>query len=104
MSPCKRMRVTAMGINKHLRFHFAENYNTEECTGEKGSCGCKHAEDVLLERLADPVVVILSHSPCLDCAKLLHEANVRYVFFKEEYRKSDGIRYLLANNVHVDQI
>lgn len=101
---CKRMLVRAFGINvKESKTAYAENrnFNAEGCTDEPGKCGCTHAEINLLLELPNPDVVVVSHSPCINCAKSLVEAKVKVVTYMEEYRIRDGIEYLEKNGVKV---
>jgi deoxycytidylate deaminase len=104
MKPCKRLRVQAVGIDKSFSFVYAENGNKRECTGEPGKCGCIHSEINLLDKMPNPMVVILSHSPCLNCAKALHKAHVQHILYKSQYRKTEGIQYLVSHNIKIDQI
>jgi len=49
-------------------------------------------------------MVIISHSPCLDCARLLVSAGVTEVHYIHEYRKKDGIEYLRERGIEVRQL
>lgn len=103
MSSCKRMLVKAVGINA-TDMQFAINYNESECKNIPGACGCIHAEEALLKKMPNPVIVNVTHSPCLKCAKLLVEHKVKRVLYLNEYRIKDGIEYLKANGVEVIKI
>lgn len=103
---CKRMKVVAIGITVDGTIGKARNYNHKECSNVPGACGCTHAEINLLEQMSydNPKMVIVSHSPCLDCAKRLVEEGVLTVMYHEEYRVTDGIDYLRENGVHVSKL
>jgi len=101
MNPCKRMMVTAVGLGKDGSVAVRTNYNETECTGIEGKCGCIHAEIALLKVMPDPEMVVLSLSPCLDCAKALHKAGVVEVSYFWPYRKQDGINYLKLHGIQV---
>lgn len=101
MSKCQRGTVYASGTTDYKEFYFAENYNKGVCTAEVGNCGCVHAEIALLEICPNPVHVIVSMSPCLNCAKALVAAGVKKVDFLELYRIHDGIKYLEEHGVTV---
>jgi len=103
MSACKRMLVKAVGINA-ADIQFATNYNESECKNIPGQCGCIHAEEALLKKMPNPEVVVVTCSPCLNCAKLLVEHEVKEVRYGTEYRLKDGIEYLKANGVEVIKI
>ena len=101
MEKCKRYTVYAIGRNRDGDIEVANNYNEGHCTGEMGNCGCKHAEIALLEKMPLPVIVVLSISPCLNCAKALVKAGVSKVAYLGEYRIRDGIDYLIEHGVEV---
>lgn len=96
---CKRMEVTAIGIRNFHVYH-ATNGNDTECTGEIGRCGCVHAEIALLEKV-NPRVMVVSHSPCLECAKAIAKSDTRLVIYAVEYRKMDGVHHLRENGIEV---
>ena len=43
-------------------------------------------------------------SPCFDCAKLLIQCGITKVYYLEEYRNTDGIKFLLNNNIECIQV
>jgi len=102
-TPCTRLHVTAIGIDRNGYSYLATNgnYHTGGCTGEPGNCGCIHAEEELLKLVPDPKVVVISHSPCINCAKLLWEAGVEVVIYSKAYRKTDGIDFLQDKGIQV---
>lgn len=103
-SPCKRLEVWAYGIDRNNKEHSVYNGNLGECTGEEGNCGCTHAEARLLKEMKQPpLTVVVSHSPCLKCAKLLVSAGVESILYEQDYRLSEGIEYLKDKGVHVSQ-
>lgn len=104
LKPCTRMEVTAIGIDKDANIVSVKNGNVNECTGEEGKCGCNHAEYNLLQLMPNPWYVVVSHSPCLACAKLLVGAGVETVAYIKEYRLTEGLEYLLSNNVRINSI
>ncbi|HFK2719162.1 TPA: hypothetical protein ACG1DY_005013 [Escherichia coli] len=105
MKPCKRLNVTAIGYSSSLdTFHITTNGNHNECNGEPGKCGCVHAEDKLIQQMPHPSYVLLSHSPCFRCATLLHKAGVKTVIYKTQYRKTEGIQYLVSMGIQVIQL
>ena len=101
VSRCKRMTVSAIGIRGNY-IQKATNYNDTECKNIVGGCGCIHAEIALLKKI-NPRVIILSHSPCMDCAKAIIKSNTEVVIYDNEYRIKDGIDLLRANGIQVIQ-
>lgn len=104
MGECKRYRVLAIGRDREDNVEIEGNYNDNECTGVPGECGCTHAEIRLLEKMPNPEVVVVSHSPCINCAKALVDAGVESVYYVKQYRLTEGIEYLVKHYVYVAQI
>lgn len=70
----------------------------------------RHAERNTLERFmgrsesTEGCVMYVTSAPCLDCAVTIKtRAKLSRVVFKEFYRTSDGVEFLLRNNVEVLQ-
>ena len=42
-----------------------------------------------------------THAPCIDCAKLIFGAGIKQVFYRDEYRTDDGIKFLTKSGVDV---
>ena len=50
--------------------------------------------------------MFITHAPCLDCAKLIHQAGIKKVYFGNHYRDNIGVDFLQQCGVvvtHVDQ-
>lgn len=105
-NPCKRYLVRIAGIDRTGFLAYTENYNETEqgCTNETGKCGCTHAEINLLKVMEYPFRVIISHSPCLECAKALVAAGIEQVYYIACYRMDNGLNYLKENNIFTEQI
>ena len=69
-----------------------------------------HAESNAICKLArssesgEGAVAFVTHQPCLDCAKLLYQSGIREVYYVHEYRKKDGIEFLEACGIQVQQM
>jgi len=69
-----------------------------------------HAEANAIGKLARSsesgagATMYLTHSPCFDCAKLIHVAGINKVFYRTQYRSTDGIEFLNKCNIEVEQI
>lgn len=69
-----------------------------------------HAEKNLILNLAKSTEssngcsVFLTHSCCADCSRMLLDAGINKVYYKEQYRSDEGIKYLVDNGVEVEQI
>jgi len=50
--------------------------------------------------------MFITHAPCLECAKLIHQAGIKKVYFGNHYRDNIGVDFLQQCGVvvtHVDQ-
>ena len=102
MSNCKRMTVKAIGVRgKYIQT--ATNNNVSECKDVPGACGCTHAEIALLKKI-NPKIIIVSHSPCLDCAKAILKSDTQILVYENEYRLKDGLELLRKNNIKCIQL
>lgn len=66
-----------------------------------------HAEMNALMKVArstessEGAVMFCTHAPCIECAKAIYQAGISKVYFKEEYRSSQGINFLKLGEVDV---
>ena len=69
-----------------------------------------HAETNAIAKLAkstesgDGALLFVTHSPCLDCAKLIYQSGINSVFYRNSYRDDAGINFLTKSGVEVTQI
>jgi dCMP deaminase len=69
-----------------------------------------HAETNALAKLARSTEsgldadLFVTHSPCLDCAKLIYQSGIRRVYYANSYRDDSGINFLKASGVEVEQL
>lgn len=69
-----------------------------------------HAETNAIAKLAkstesgDGAVLFVTHSPCLDCAKLIFQSGIRSVFYRNDYRSTDGTTFLERSGVIVEKL
>lgn len=69
-----------------------------------------HAESNAIAKLAKSTnsglgaELFVTHSPCLDCAKLIYQAGIRRVHYGEDYRDNSGIEFLVKSGVEVEKI
>lgn len=98
------MTVVAIGKDREGNVEICRNGNYNECLNIPGACTCVHAEMSLLKKMPNPEVVVVSHSPCISCAKALVDAGVESVYYVKQYRLTEGVEYLVKNYVYVAQI
>jgi dCMP deaminase len=59
-----------------------------------------HAESNAIAKLAksvesgDGASIFITCAPCLECAKLIYQSGIKEVFYDEDYRSDDGIKFL----------
>ena len=103
-STCARLQVGTVITDAWLENVVAIGYNgnvrgfPNRCdTTIPGKCGCIHSEMNALVKapggLRDKVAFITA-SPCVMCAKLMVQANISFVFYREAYRDSSGLAVL----------
>lgn len=69
-----------------------------------------HAETNAISKLARSVEsgenasIFVTHSPCIDCAKMIYQAGITQVYYNQDYRSSDGIEFLKKCNLHVEKV
>ena len=69
-----------------------------------------HAESNAIAKLARSVEsgldsdLFVTHSPCIHCAKLIHQSGIRRVFFGTAYRDNSGVDFLRKSGVEVHQV
>lgn len=48
--------------------------------------------------------LFVTHAPCLECAKIIHQAAIKEVYYRNNYRTIDGIEFLKKCNIGVQQV
>ena len=66
-----------------------------------------HAEANAITKLARSsesglgATIFVTHSPCIECAKLIYQSGISTVYYKNNYRSDDGINFLIKSKVRV---
>lgn len=66
-----------------------------------------HAESNAIAKLAkstnsgQDAEIFITHSPCIECSKLIYQSGIRRVFYGENYRDDAGIKFLEKSGVEV---
>lgn len=69
-----------------------------------------HAESNAIAKLAksnesgNNSDLFVTHSPCIECAKLIYQSGINRVFYSENYRDNAGIEFLERSGVKVEKI
>ena len=69
-----------------------------------------HAESNAIAKLAkspesgDGASIFITHSPCIDCAKLIYQSGITTVYYEENYRSTQGINFLEKSGIKVVKV
>lgn len=75
-------------------------------TSEPGRCGCIHSEANALIKAGAQMpgkLLFVTVSPCVMCAKMIVNSNVRRVYFRIPYRDQSGVETLRLGGVEAVQ-
>ena len=115
-SYCRRRQVGALLVKD--RMIISDGYNGTPsgfeniCEDENGVTKpyVLHAEANARSKLAksgnssDGATLYVTASPCIECAKLIIQAGIRRVVYKDEYRLTDGIDLLKRAGIEVEKV
>jgi dCMP deaminase len=119
MSHAKRLQVGSVIVKENTILSYGWNgmptdwENTCEIEQEDGSLKTKqevlHAETNAIAKVAQSTessqgaTLFCTHAPCIDCAKLIYQAGLTTVYYKETYRDDSGLRFLSQGGINVIQ-
>jgi len=69
-----------------------------------------HAETNAIAKLAKSnesglgATMFITHTPCLDCAKLIYQSGISHVLYRDAYRDTSGITFLEKSGITVEQM
>ena len=69
-----------------------------------------HAESNAIAKLArsnnsgQGADLFVTHSPCLECAKLIYQSGIRRVFYGENYRDDAGLQFLYRSGLEIEKL
>jgi dCMP deaminase len=85
-------------------------YQQDGTAGLKTKPEVLHAESNAIAKLAKSTNsgldadLFVTHSPCLDCAKLIYQSGIRQVYFGQAYRDNAGIEFLEKSGIKVNKL
>ena len=53
---------------------------------------------------AENAVLFVTHSPCIECAKLIYQSGIKQVFYRDNYRSDAGVDFLKQAGVTVNKV
>jgi dCMP deaminase len=88
--------------------------NVCEDVSEDGTLTTKpevlHAETNAIAKLARSnesglgAELFVTHSPCLECAKLIYQSGIQTVYYHNHYRDDSGLKFLEASGVVIERL
>jgi dCMP deaminase len=96
--------------------YFANSYKEYPFEDERGRYKLQtrpevlHAEMNSLMKLAkstesgEDASMIVTHAPCMECAKGIFQAGIKEVFYREDYRSTDGINFLKNCGIKIEKL
>jgi dCMP deaminase len=69
-----------------------------------------HAETNCISKIArstnssEDASLFVTHAPCIDCAKIIHQSGINSVYYRNTYRSEDGIKFLEKCGINVQKI
>ena len=103
-STCRRLSVGTVLTDQKLENVVAIGYNgnvrgfPNDCdTATPGACGCIHSEMNALVKAPGQLrekVAFVTASPCVMCAKLMVQAQVSHLYYRNLYRNPAGLEVL----------
>ncbi len=115
-SYCRRRQVGALIVKD--RMIISDGYNgtpsgfENVCEDENGVTKpyVLHAEANAITKVAksgnssEGATLYVTASPCVECSKLIIQAGIRRVVYKDSYRLTDGIELLERAGIEVEQV
>ena len=122
LSPAKRLKVGAILVKEGRIISIGYNGTpsgwSNECeypskrgalTGNVIELKTKpevlHAETNAIAKVAkssessEGATLYTTHAPCLECSKLIYQSGIVSVFYENEYRTQDGVKFLQKSGV-----
>lgn len=115
-SYCKRRQVGAILVKDNMII--SDGYNGTP-SGMKNICEDEngitypyvlHAEANAITKVAksgnssEGATLYVTASPCIECSKLIIQAGIKRVVYKDEYRLTDGIDLLREVGIEVERV
>jgi dCMP deaminase len=69
-----------------------------------------HAESNAIAKLAksndsgNGATLFVTHSPCIECAKLIYQSGINHVIYMQNYRDDAGVNFLVKSGVVVEEL
>jgi dCMP deaminase len=116
LSSAKRLQVGAVVVKDQRIVSIGYNGTpagwTNQCEGDDGKTKDEviHAEANAVAKLARDgesglhADLFCTHAPCIQCAKIVYGAGIKKVYYREAYRDTAGVDFLVKCGVEVEQV
>lgn len=113
LSSAKRLQVGCVIVKDNRIISIGYNGMpsgwTNECEDEHGNTKAEvlHAETNAIAKLASSsdsgmgADLFVTHAPCINCAKLIYQAGIKTVYYRNGYRDDSGVQFLKKSGVQV---
>lgn len=84
--------------------------DAEQWVGDKTKPEVIHAEANAIAKLArsqesgQDATMFITHAPCIECSKIIYSSGITTVYYKNEYRDTFGVEFLLKCGVEVIKV
>ena len=85
----------------------AKGLPNDACRNTENSCGCLHAETNAIAKVNSTIqnkILFVTMQPCEMCASLIAQANIKKVYYLDNYRNTDGLKILSDCGIWYDQL
>lgn len=120
LSSAKRLQVGCVAVRDNTIIGIGYNGMpsgwTNDCEDDLGNGETKtkpevlHAESNCILKIARSTNssvgadLFVTHAPCLDCAKLIHQAGINSVYYRNTYRSDEGVTFLELCDINVKKV
>jgi len=107
---CEEMEYVLKSECQHTDKHMIYNGYTETAHGWSKlhtKSEVLHAETNAIAKVSrstnssEGATMFITHAPCLECAKIIHQAGINEVYYKNAYRSENGINFLKKCGIQV---
>ena len=94
----------------HDKEAWAYNEKNKQYSRLKTKAEVLHAESNAIVKLtkssenSDGATMYCTHAPCIECSKLIFQSGIKKLYYRNQYRSEDGIRFLEKSGVDIKQI
>lgn len=94
--------------------YFYDDWSFDEKTKQYSRLKTKpevlHAETNAVAKIArsthssEGASLFVTHAPCIDCAKIIHQSGINSVYYRNTYRSTSGLDFLEKCNIYVEKV